>query len=391
MPATSVGASTLPNEMIPVMPSTGPSRRALLRAGVVGVVALGLAGCSGDQIRTPWSPDPTVDEEEAARRMPDGDLLLRARERLAGHRAALSRVQTDSSEARATVLSLVGLWQVQQERLEQLLELGGVELPELEVEILDPPVVDEAPADEAARTADDAAAGASEEAGSEGAASGGEESGDGGSATTGPGAGADGATQTATGPDPRTVGEQLRADLPGVLDDLSRSSSLNRAMLVSLASQHAESARLLGAPVDWPPLVGPADAAAVPVLARTRPAVFGLEVVAARSRGDERATYESVLDEVRSTTRALTTLAGDAAPLPPLGYDLPEPLDDANERLALAQALVHDIEPAVLSVVSRAGHDVDQIRSLVRLVAETQHWAHTLEVDPDPFPGMTLP
>ena len=68
-----------------------------------------------------------------------------------------------------------------------------------------------------------------------------------------------------------------------------------------------------------------------------------------------------------------------------------EPLDDAGQRRTLAAALVHDIEPAVLSVVSRAGHDVDQIRSLVRLVAETQHWAHTLEVDPDPFPGMTLP
>ena len=332
------------------------------------MVSVGLlAGCSGDEARTPWSPEPPVDEEEAARRMPDGDLLLRARERLAGHRADLSRVQAGSSAARAGVLSLAGLWQVQQERLEQLLELGGIDLPELDVQIVDPPAVaEEAPADGADSTDD-------------------------GSATTSPAAGSDEASQTATGPDPRTVGERLRAELPEVLDDLRRSSTLNRAMLVSLTAQHAESARLLGTPVDWPPLEGPVGAAAVPVLARTRPAVFGLEVAAARSRGEERATYESVLDAVRSTTRALTTLAGDAAPLPPLGYDLPEPLDDEGERLALARALVHDIEPAVLSVVSRAGSDVDQMRSLVRLVAETQSWAHQLEVDPVPFPGMTLP
>ena len=366
------------------MPSTGPSRRALLRAGVLGLASVGLlTGCSDDGVRTPWSPEPTVDEEEAARRMPDGDLLLRARERLAGHRATLSRAQTRSAEEQATVASLAGLWQVQQERLEQLLVLGGIPLPELDVEILTPSPPDTATGDGADTTADPAprTAAASED----------------GSATTGPdgsaltGPGSDAAERTATGPRPRAMGEQLHADLPEVLEDLSRSSTVNRAMLISLSAQHAESARLLGAPVDWPPLVGPVGTAAVPVLARTRPAVFGLEVVAARSRGDERERYESVLAPVRSVTRALTTLAGDAAPLPPLGYDLPEPLDDEAQRLVLARELVHDITPAALSVADRAGSDVDQLRSLVRLVAEARHWADRLGLDPVPFPGMTLP
>ena len=36
----------------------------------------------------------------------------------------------------------------------------------------------------------------------------------------------------------------------------------------------------------------------MPLLAALRPAVFGLEVLAARSRGEERADYESVLEEV---------------------------------------------------------------------------------------------
>lgn len=52
---------------------------------------------------------------------------------------------------------------------------------------------------------------------------------------------------------------------------------------------------------------------------------------------------------------------------------------------------MHDITPAALSVADRAGSDVDQLRSLVRLVAEARHWADGLGLDPVPFPGMTLP
>lgn len=349
------------------MPSIRPSRRAVLRAALVGTTSVALlGGCSGERVRTPWSPEPTVDEAEAARRMPDGDLLLRARERLAGHRASLSTVQAGPAEVRATVVSLAGLWQTQQERIEQLLTLGGIPLPELDVQVR--------PAgDDAAVTSAGPGGGSDDE-----------------TATTAPD-GPDGAAQTATGPAPRVVGEQVRADLSAVLEDLAGSSTTHRAMLVSLAAQHAASARLLGAPVDWPPLVGPEGTAAVPVLARTRPAVFGLEVVAARSRGEERASYESVLGAARSTTRSLTTLAGDAAPLPPLGYDLPEPVDSEQTRLALARALVRDIAPAVLSVVGRAGSDPEQLGSVVRLVAEAEHWRQELGDDPAPFPGMTLP
>lgn len=341
------------------MPSTALTRRTLLRAGVVGIASVGLlGGCNGDRLRTPWSPEPPVSQDDAARRMPDGDLLLSARERLAGHRAALATVPPGGAGQRRRLRVLGELWQVQQERLEQLLTLGGLPLPDLEVQ------TGGAPAGEATDEA---------------------------TGTSAPGGAEDEAGQSGAGPEPRVVGEQLRADLPVVLDELARSSGTHRAMLVSLAAQHAESARSLGAAVDWPPLVGPSGTAAVPVLARTRPAVFGLEVVAARSRGEERARYESVLDPVRSTTRALTTLAGDAAPLPPLGYDLPEPLGSEDDRLALAQALVRDIPPAVLSVVHRAGSDPEQLRSLVRLVAEGERWADDLRLDPVPFPGMTLP
>lgn len=342
------------------MPQPRPPRRALLRAGLAGAGSLVLLGCSGERIRTPWEPSPTVDATEAARRVPDGDLLLAARDRVAGYRVELSRTVPGSSSQRRRVSVLESLWSTQQERLEQLLAALGVDAPEAPTPQPGPTGEDAA----RATATDDAAATAGDDA----------------AATTSP-----------SGPEPAVVGALLTGDLETVLQELTRSSSTHRALLVSLAAQHLESARLLGSEVDWPPLAGPVGAAAVPVLARTRPAIFGLEVVSARSLEEERSRYERVLGPVRSATRALTTLAGQAAPVPPLGYDLPEPLDDEEDRLQLAQQLVHDIAPATLSVADRAGSDLEQLRSVLRIVTETERWARDLSVPPLPFPGMTLP
>lgn len=343
-------------------PTAGPSRRQLLRGGLLGLTALTLAACSGTP-RTPWSPDPDIEDALPENLPPDGEIILLARERVHRYRGVLDQVAPRSAAQRSLVGHLSELWTEQQDRLEALLTLAGVELPALE----DVPVV---PGDAAATTA-----------GTEG---------DGSAATS---AGPDDAASTSAAPglDRTVLGQLVREDLPTALSELARSTATNRAMLTSLLAQHAESARLLLAPVDWPPLVGPVGTAAVPVLQATRPAVFGLEVVAARSRGEERDLFESVLDPLRSITRALTTLAGDAAPVPPLGYDLPEPLDDAEARMQLARDLVHDVSPAVLSVVSRGGADVAQLESLVRIIAEASAWARDLGVTGTAFPGMTLP
>lgn len=343
----------------------GPNRRTLLRGGLLGLAAVALAGCSGDRPRTPWSPDPDTADELPENLPPDGELLLLARERLHRYRARLEQVAPRDRPERSVVRHLGSVWQVQQESVEQLLTLAGVELPALAPET--------GGGDEASGTA--TATAAPDDAG----------------ATSG--AAPDDAADTSApaGPPLSVLGEQVRADLPTALAELARSTATHRAMLTSLLAQHAESSRLLGAPIDWPPLAGPVGAAAVPVLQVTRPAVFGLEVVAARSRGEERARFESVLGWLRRITRSLTTLAGGTAPVPPLGYDLPEPLDDAEARMDLARALVHDVAPAALSVVDRAGSDVAQLESLVRIVAESSAWARELGVTGAPFPGMSLP
>ncbi|WP_298751107.1 DUF4439 domain-containing protein [uncultured Serinicoccus sp.] len=324
------------------MPPAATSRRTLLRVGAGVATGALLAGCSGERLRTPWSPDPSTDALEG-RASPDLPLLREVRHRVSGYRDLLAGTRP-TGQGRQLARTLDEVWTTQEERLDLVLRaLDG----------------------SSAQDGEDVAA------------------------TTAPG---DDAAVTSTGPTELVeVGRRVRDDLSTMLEAVATSTSVHRPMLLSLAAQHLASADRLGAGTDWPPLVGPTGTAAVPVLARTRPAVFALEVVTARSGGEERERYEQVLAPLRSVTRSLVTLAGDAAPVPPLGYDLPEPLADGEQRLALARAVVQDIAPAVLTVADRAGSDVEQVESSLRLVLEADLWADRLGVPAQPFPGMSLP
>lgn len=341
------GNVILPSEMIAVMPATA-SRRTLLRLTGVGIAGVALTGCSGERRRTPWSPTPDGDEP-AATSPPDLELLLAARDRIAGYRRLLSRVEPAGPQQRSRLQLAGELWPVQQERIETLITLSGVDLP----------------AEGASST------GAPDEA----------------TGTTG----ADGASGTAEPLAVLDLGRALREDLPQSVAEVAGSTPTNRALLASLTAEHAVSAQDFGAESSWPMPVGPTGSAVVPVLAATRPAVFGLEVVSARSTGEEREQYESVLAPVQALNRTLTTLADGAAPVAPLGYDLPEPLESRGQRERLARDLVHDIAPAALSVLDRAGSSVEQVESLVRIVVEATVWARRLGSERPPFPGMTLP
>ncbi|WP_141337470.1 DUF4439 domain-containing protein [Ornithinimicrobium kibberense] len=335
--------------MIPVMPPT-VSRRALLRSGgLVGLAGL-LAACDGSEGPDSTSPTGAVEPDDPTTWPPDTTLLLSARRRVHGYLAALEVVEVPSGRASR----LRDAWEAQLETVEQLVTLGGVPLPAPPTD----PVVTAAPDDTARTTAptDDA------------------------DRTAGP-----------ERPPADRLGQVLRADVTEALRDASTATPTHLAMLVSVAAQHAASAQELGAAVDWPPLAGPRDAAAVALLAALRPAVFGLEVLAARSRGEERADYESVLEEVAGLTRQLTSLAGRAAPVPPLGYDLPEPLADREDRRDLAVRLVADVAPAALTTATRVSGDVAQLTGVARVVAEAVSWDRRLGGRGSPFPGMTAP
>ncbi|SOC55085.1 protein of unknown function [Ornithinimicrobium cerasi] len=340
-----------------------PSRRSVLRGFVVGGAAVLLAGCEGeDQARDP-SPTDGVVPDDPQTWPDDSQLLIAARQRVHLNLLALTEAGVpDSAEA------LVGLWETQIARLGQLITLGGLPLPEL----VSPPVGQRPLDDEAGRSA----TGDGGEAGGSTATT---SSPDDASATTSPGV------------TPQDVGRSLRAQVPVLVREVATATPTNLALLVSLAAQQADAAAWLGAPVDWAPLAGPEGAPAVPVLAVTRPAVFGLEVLAARSRDEERATYEGILEEVRSLTRQLTTLAGAAAPVAPLGYDLPEPLETPEQRRSLALALVSDISPAGLGAAQRLVGSADQLTAALRIVSDAATWTRELGGSAEPFPGMTLP
>lgn len=341
------------------------SRRALLLAGAAGTGSLLLAACSGDgavsffddrsEEATGHPPTPVPDEAE----------LLAALERVRAHRTGLAAVVATGSAAR-TVRGLDPLWQLQHERLVEVVRLSGIELSaeDMDTALATTPDPERSTATAPAQSA-----------------------------------GPDSSSATATAaPDatpalaPEDVADRIVSELPAVLSDITTVSTTNRPMLLALAAQHADAARRLGRPVDWPELVGPTDTAAVPVLAAARPAVYGLEVLAARSEDEERERYQQVLTEVRALTRSLTTLAGDAAPLPPLGYGLGDSSTErSGERSRLATALVSDIAVALLGVADRIGDDEEQARAYLRVLADTVHWRRQLEADPEPFPGMVLP
>ena len=331
------------------------SRRAVLGAlaGVGGAVLL--AGCDDEVRRTPVSPTEGVRADDPATWPPDTQLFIAARQRVHGYRLALD-VVTGRDGARER---LAELWRAQQERLELLITLGGVPLPEL----LDEPAVT-LPPDTSSSTSDGSAD-------------------DTGGATSTP--------DDPVRPEAKSLGRAMRSDHTQACRELSTATATNVPTLASLVAQHVAAAAWLGAPVEWGEMAGPTGAAAVPVLAVSRPAVFGLEVVAARSRDEERADYESVLDPLRSVTRQLATLAGPAAPVAPLGYDLPEPLETADQRRELARQLVSDIAPAALDAAQRLPGRADELTGVVRVVSDTVAWDRALGTKAVPFPGMTLP
>ncbi|MGC5583980.1 hypothetical protein [Ornithinimicrobium sp. W1665] len=336
------------------------SRRALMRAGgLTGLAAL-LTACEGGDGPDSSSPTGTVEPDDPTTWPPDTTLLLAARQRVHGYLTALDLVEVSTGRRSR----LAAAWGSQLDTLEQLVVLGGVPLPAPPAE----PVVTAAP-DAAARStgpADDADR-------TSGAA-------DGDASTAGP---------------PRApaerLGQVLRGDVSDAVRDASTATPAHLPMLLALAAQHAASAQELGAAVDWPPLAGPQGAAAVPLLAALRPAVFGLEVLAARSRGEEREDYEAVLEPLAGLTRQVTSLAGRAAPVPPLGYDMPEDLDGAEERRALARQLVGDVAPAALTTATRVSGDVAQLTGIARVVAEAVAWNRRLDGPGAAFPGMTAP
>lgn len=131
----------------------------------------------------------------------------------------------------------------------------------------------------------------------------------------------------------------------------------DRVLLGACLVTRAQAARLLGAPASKAPRSPRAvDAAqAAQLLTTVRPAVYGLQVVAARavvSRSARAGVARGALAATLRHRQVLGPQAGAQAPADPLGYDLPEPLETPAQQDALARRLLLDLGDAYVRALA---------------------------------------
>lgn len=148
-----------------------------------------------------------------------------------------------------------------------------------------------------------------------------------------------------------------------------------------------------------PALASPA--AALPYLAASRAAVYGLEVVAARTHKDLRTAAATTLESVRGLALAQESAAGADAPPAPTAYRLPLNADDEESGRRLAEYLAGrlvDAYAAALTTTTDAGThaSTEQIAAARTGVAVGAAWLADAALLADdwglalaPFPGLT--
>jgi hypothetical protein len=172
------------------------------------------------------------------------------------------------------------------------------------------------------------------------------------------------------------------------LTALAGASTVHLSLLSAVTVQRAVAATQLGGAVAWPPSTVAPRAAAPDLLAAVRSVVYGFEVVAAQSSGEQRARAVAVLTTLRVRSAQLEVLAGRDAPAPPLGYDLPFPVTTPAAAARLARTLLPALLLSVGSAFAAAAHDQAALTGLLRWAAQTQaqgvSWGAALTA----FPGL---
>lgn len=143
----------------------------------------------------------------------------------------------------------------------------------------------------------------------------------------------------------------------GAAQRLAGVPAADRVLLGACLVTRAQAARLLGAPALAAPRTPRAvDAAqAAQLLGTVRPAVYGLQVVAARAvvaRSARAGVARGALAAALRQRQVLGQQAGAQAPADPLGYDLPDPLVTPAEHDALARRLLRDLGDAYVRALA---------------------------------------
>lgn len=160
-----------------------------------------------------------------------------------------------------------------------------------------------------------------------------------------------------------------------------------RPMFLSVAATQVTGAALLGGPVNWSGDRLPASVATA-LLPAMREAVYGMEIVAARTKIRDRAVIISSLHTMYAARTRVEVAAGSSAPPDPNDYTLPiQPTDAASSR-SLVQKLSEELVAACASQ-ARTPTDFASAAGLVRLWSDALGVLWTWNGTRVPFPGLT--
>ena len=132
-----------------------------------------------------------------------------------------------------------------------------------------------------------------------------------------------------------------------------------------------------------------------PALARefaalTQPAIYGLEIVSAQSRGDSREVAEAGLSTVRLLAREQDIRAGGTTPAPDIGYPLPFPVDSEESAAALAKHVLGSLVEgygALLPTVTGSAQE-DTARDVVTWIGSVTALGEVWGLTPQAFPSI---
>lgn len=191
------------------------------------------------------------------------------------------------------------------------------------------------------------------------------------------------------GPSPGPVAALATAE-GSSMSDISAAglSNAHVALIGSLLAQRAAAVTLLGgaaAPVVPSGLKG---AEAVPLLAATRAAVYGFEVIAAQVDGTDRALAMSTLESLETRASMLQTAVGSSTPRP-LGYELPFPITDTRSAQRLARHLLMALLTSHAAALGPATGNVNALATLVQWLGATEAVASRWGAPLAAFPGLT--
>ncbi|AKU16473.1 DUF4439 domain-containing protein [Luteipulveratus mongoliensis] len=194
---------------------------------------------------------------------------------------------------------------------------------------------------------------------------------------------------TTTSPATPVLGSAEVAFAPGArVADIARASTTYVPMLAAVLASRGAAGQSLGQAPVWPAARMP-SALAVSLLAAVRPAVYGFEMIAARTPSKERKPVRATLKQLYAARSSLEAAAGAAAPPAQLTYQLPFAITDASSRSRLAQELLTAmVTTAAGQAAGVRGRPAD-LSGLLDVWSTAIALSWTWGVAPTAFPGLT--